>query len=121
MTIEINIYREDITISMNILASTEKTIGLVLAIVGIIGVIFAAAWDILQGKTETNMGYLQLAGVAIGIVLFIIGLAVMFMMGGGEEQKREEWQEPSMPEQPQEQTEEQPPQPPEEPPEERIQ
>lgn len=92
---------------MDILASKEKTIGLVLALVGILGLIVAGAWDILQGKTETKMGTVQLGGIGGGLVLLIVGLVVMFKMGGGEGEKREEWKEPEQPsEQP---TEEQQP------------
>lgn len=95
---------------MDIFKSTEKTIGLVLAIVGIIGLIVAATWDMINNRDQ-NIGTMQYAGIGGGVVLLIIGLVVMFMMGGGEEQKREEWKEPEQPsEQPQEeqQTEEQP-------------
>lgn len=106
--IEINIYIEVITLTMDILASKEKTIGLVLAIVGILGLIVSASWDAIQGK-ETSMGALQYGGIAGGVILLIIGLVIMAMMGGTVEQKREPWEGPPPEEKPPETPEEQPP------------
>jgi predicted RNA-binding Zn-ribbon protein involved in translation (DUF1610 family) len=64
----------------------KKLISILLILVGILGMIVGAAWDIIRGKSEIVFGPIEYAGIGLGIVLLLIGI-VMFIMKpkvGGE-------------------------------------
>ncbi|MBU3902498.1 MAG: hypothetical protein KKE04_03935 [Candidatus Thermoplasmatota archaeon] len=70
-----------------------KAGAIVVFVIGLLGIILSAAWDLIASKSECNMGNCQIAGIVGGVIVAVVGAVLLVYKPKIKEEKEEEKKE----------------------------